>query len=47
MRLALEADDAERAARGEPPLSGRQRDRFLKDLSRARKAARRQMAGGR
>ena len=41
MRQALEAENAERAGRGEPPLRGRERDRFLKEFSRARKAAKR------
>jgi hypothetical protein len=46
MRQAVEAEDADRAARGEPALAGRERDRFLKHLSRARRAERRRLAGG-
>jgi hypothetical protein len=46
MQRALEAEEAERAARGEPPLSGRPRDRFLKRLSHARRVARRSVVQG-
>jgi hypothetical protein len=41
MQRALEAAAAERAARGEPPMSVRERDRFLKRLSHGRKVAKR------
>ena len=41
MRQALEVEDAERTSRGEPPLSGRQRDLFLKRFSHARRVAKR------
>jgi hypothetical protein len=41
MQRALEAADVERAARGEPPMNARERDRFLKCLSHARRVARR------
>jgi hypothetical protein len=41
MQQALDAATAERAARGGPPMSARERDRFLKRLSHARRAAKR------
>jgi hypothetical protein len=41
MQRALEAENEQRALRGEPPLSGRPRDRFLKRFSQARRIARR------
>jgi hypothetical protein len=44
MRRALEAEERERAARGEPPLSERGRDRFLRRFSRERRAAGRRAA---
>jgi hypothetical protein len=43
MAQVLKTEDAARANRGEPPLSGRLRDVFLKDVARARKAARRSL----
>ncbi len=38
LRRALDAENAERADRGEPPMNDEERVRFLAVLSRARKA---------
>jgi hypothetical protein len=43
MQRALEAEDKERVDRGEPPLNGDERNRFLKEISRARKAAKKNL----
>jgi hypothetical protein len=41
MRQALETENEQRALRGEPPLRGRPRDRFLRRFSHARRVAKR------
>jgi hypothetical protein len=46
MWQALEAEEAARADRGERPMTARERDRFLKRFSHARKLARKQFAQG-
>jgi glutamyl/glutaminyl-tRNA synthetase len=38
-RQALEAEDAARAARGQPPMSERERERFLRLRRRAQRSA--------
>jgi hypothetical protein len=47
MERALEAENAERVSRGEPPLSGRPREVFLKRWSHRRRVARRRVVQGR
>jgi hypothetical protein len=45
LRRALDAEKAERADRGEPPMNSRDCERFLNMLRRARKAEKREQCG--